>query len=240
MVKNPRSISHKNVDDSSSGIGECVNEDPTTALFGKWQTEPWHPPPADDGIVPKNERGNVELWSEKCLPPGTVHISLPRMLSVAKKLEIDFAPALVGFEIRSRRSVPVFEGIVVCQEYETALLEAYAEEEHRRNIEAEKRKESLTVAKWFQLLKSITTRQRLQATYQFSENDTQRILANNSVLPQTLSLSESNVANHPNTNHKNHTAHEHFFPEQNESYDEQSGIRTKVCACGFTLKVEEM
>ncbi|MCO5601952.1 hypothetical protein L7F22_056078 [Adiantum nelumboides] len=240
IVKNPRSISHKNVDDFSSGIGECVNEAPTTALFGKWQTEPWHPPPAVDGIVPKNERGNVELWSEKCLPPGTVHISLPRILSIAKKLEIDFAPALVGFEIRSRRSVPVFEGIVVCQEYETVLLEAYAEEEHRRNIEAKKRKESLAVAKWFQLLKSIATRQRLEATYKLFQNDSQRIPANSSVLPQTLSLSESNVANHLNTNYKNHTAHEHFFPEQNESYDEQSGICTKVCACGFTLKVEEM
>lgn len=65
----------------------------------------------------------MELWSEKCLPPGTVHISFPRILPVAKKLEIDFAPALVGFEIRNRRSVPVFEGIVVCQEHEIILLE---------------------------------------------------------------------------------------------------------------------
>jgi hypothetical protein len=29
------------------------NETATTSLFGKWQTEPWHPPAAVGGIVPK-------------------------------------------------------------------------------------------------------------------------------------------------------------------------------------------
>ena len=29
------------------------NEATTTSLFGKWQTEPWHPPAAIGGIVPK-------------------------------------------------------------------------------------------------------------------------------------------------------------------------------------------
>jgi len=28
------------------------------SLYGKWQTEPWFPPAAQNGIVPKNERGN--------------------------------------------------------------------------------------------------------------------------------------------------------------------------------------
>jgi xeroderma pigmentosum group C-complementing protein len=44
---------------------------------------------------------------------------------LAKKLEIDFAPAMVGYEIRNRKTVPVFEGIVVCKEYETLLLEVH-------------------------------------------------------------------------------------------------------------------
>ena len=67
----------------------------------------------------------MELWSEKCLPSGTVHINLPRIVPLAKKLEIDFAPAMVGYEIRNRKTVPVFEGIVVCKEYESLLLEVY-------------------------------------------------------------------------------------------------------------------
>ncbi|XVF20594.1 hypothetical protein REPUB_Repub12eG0013900 [Reevesia pubescens] len=73
--------------------------------------EPLHLPHAVDGIVPKNERGQVEVWSEKCLPPGTVHIRLPRVFSVAKKLEIDYAPAMVGFVFRNGRAAPVFDGM---------------------------------------------------------------------------------------------------------------------------------
>lgn len=65
----------------------------------------------------------MDVWSEKCLPPGTVHLRLPRVAFVAKRLEIDFAPAMVGFEFRNGRSFPVFEGIVVCTEFKDAILE---------------------------------------------------------------------------------------------------------------------
>lgn len=71
----------------------------------------------------QNERGQVDVWSEKCLPPGTVHIRLPRVFSVAKKLEIDYAPALVGFEFRNGRSYPIYDGIVVCSEFKDVILE---------------------------------------------------------------------------------------------------------------------
>jgi xeroderma pigmentosum group C-complementing protein len=73
--------------------------------------------------VSKNERGQVDVWSEKCLPPGTVHLRLPRLFQVAKRLGIDYAPAMVGFDYRSGRCLPVFDGIVVCTEFQSAILE---------------------------------------------------------------------------------------------------------------------
>ena len=45
------------------------------------------------------------------------------MVPVAKRLGIDFAPAMVGFEFRNGRSVPVYEGLVVCSEFRDAVLE---------------------------------------------------------------------------------------------------------------------
>lgn len=65
----------------------------------------------------------MEVWSEKCLPPGTVHLRLPRVFSVAKRLEIDYALAMVGFEFRNGQSYPVFDGIVVCAEFRDVILE---------------------------------------------------------------------------------------------------------------------
>lgn len=63
------------------------------------------------------------MFSEKCLPPGTVHLRLQRVVPVAKRLGIDFAPAMVGFEFRNGRSIPIYEGIVVCDEFKGAILE---------------------------------------------------------------------------------------------------------------------
>lgn len=64
----------------------------------------------------------MDVWSEKCLPPGTVHLRLPRVAFVARRLGIDYASAMVGFEYRNGKSVPSFEGIVVCSEFKDAVL----------------------------------------------------------------------------------------------------------------------
>jgi xeroderma pigmentosum group C-complementing protein len=40
-------------------------------------------------------------------------------------LEIDSAPAMVGFEFKNGRSYPVHQGIVVCAEFKDVLLEVY-------------------------------------------------------------------------------------------------------------------
>lgn len=43
-------------------------------IFGPWQVGPYEPPVAENGIVPRNAYGNVELFKECMLPIGTVHI----------------------------------------------------------------------------------------------------------------------------------------------------------------------
>ena len=85
--------------------------DEGTDLYGYWQTDPWTPGEAQDGLVPKNDRGNVDLWTSKHLPKGTVHIALPRVVGLAKKLGIDYAPAMIGFELKRSRWVPKIDGI---------------------------------------------------------------------------------------------------------------------------------
>ena len=43
-------------------------------MFGEWQTDPYIPPPAVDGKVPRNEFGNVELFQMSMLPLGTTYL----------------------------------------------------------------------------------------------------------------------------------------------------------------------
>ncbi|KAF3780297.1 DNA repair protein [Nymphaea thermarum] len=220
----------------------------TLELYGKWQTELLCLPHATDGIVPKNDRGQLEVWSEKCLPPGTVHLRLPRLEPVARRLGVDFAPAMVGFEFRNGQSVPLFEGIVVCQEFREAILEAYAEEEERRAAQEKIRNEALAVSRWTQLLSSIITRQRLKNSYETpSANPISHIPSDQGVGLEKEKIkldSYSPVCNQGDkftalsVTANNH--HEHVFPAENQSFDEESSLRTKRCPCGFSIQIEEM
>ncbi|XP_052196986.1 DNA repair protein RAD4 [Diospyros lotus] len=227
-------------------------------LYGKWQTEPLCLPCAVDGIVPKNERGQVDVWSEKCIPPGTVHLRLPRVAPVAKRLEIDFAPAMVGFEFRNGRSIPVFDGIVVCSEFKGAILEAYAEEEERREAEERKRSEAQAISRWYQLLSSIVTRQRLNKCY--GDNSTSQ---KSNEVPRAKDKLDVQFGGDKDDGHfpqceddqnildrkldavsiaPTEEEHEHVFltDDQVVCLDEQSFTRTKRCRCGFSIQVEEL
>ena len=109
--------------DRASGT---VNKDvPPLEIFGFWQTEIYVPPPAENGKVPRNEYGNVELFKEWMLPKGTVHVPLPGLNRVARKLGIDIAPAMIGWEYNRGGCHPMFDGFVVCEEFQETLLDAW-------------------------------------------------------------------------------------------------------------------
>ena len=58
-----------------------------------------------------------------------MHLQMPRLGPICKKLGVDYAPAMTGFDIRAGRSVPSIEGVVVCKEDEATVLQAYLQEE---------------------------------------------------------------------------------------------------------------
>ncbi|KAG6659951.1 hypothetical protein CIPAW_03G071800 [Carya illinoinensis] len=229
------------------------NYEGTIQLYGKWQLEALHLPRAVNGIVPKNERGQVEVWSEKCLPPGTVHLRLPRVFYVAKRLEIDYAPAMVGFEFRNGRSHPIFDGIVVCAEFKDAILEAYVEEEERREVEEKKRNEMQAISRWYQLLCSIITRQRLNNRYgESSLAQTSTDIQRNSRLCAHAGVCDGDGQSRVCQQEGTHSAkldsssaalsedHEHVFLTENQSFDDESLVLIKRCHCGFSVQVEEL
>ncbi|BBN03456.1 xeroderma pigmentosum group C-complementing protein [Marchantia polymorpha subsp. ruderalis] len=213
---------------------------PTTDLFGKWQCDPWRPPRAVNGIVPKNERGQIDCWSEYCIPPGTVHLRFPRLVPIVKALGIDFAPAMVGFEIRKRRSVPMYEGVVVCEEFKDVIMDAYRQEEEIRFGQLRRKREEVAIRRWRELLHSMATRERLKAAYEgFPLTNAENERHSNTPKKgtdskHTLGASKKKVPP------KQEVAHVHHFPDEDQTYDEDTGTTTKVCACGFTVHVEEM
>lgn len=61
---------------------------------------------------------------------GTRQIDQPRVAGVCKRLCVDYAMAMTGFDVRGGRSVPRFEGVVVCEEFAELVL-AESEKEQR-------------------------------------------------------------------------------------------------------------
>ncbi|XP_075014966.1 DNA repair protein complementing XP-C cells isoform X3 [Calonectris borealis] len=89
-------------------LAEPANRDKEDlALFGRWQTEDYQPPIAVDGKVPRNEYGNVYLFLPSMLPIGCVQLRLPNLNRLARKLDIDCAQAITGFDFHGGYSHPV-------------------------------------------------------------------------------------------------------------------------------------
>ncbi len=69
-----------------------VRENPELDLYGSWQTRPYEPGYAQNGKVPRNDFGNVELFQPCMLPHGCVHLrNMPNLLRTCRKLNIDCA-----------------------------------------------------------------------------------------------------------------------------------------------------
>jgi len=135
-------------------------------LYGYWQTKEYDPPHAQNGRVPRNEFGNVELFQPRMLPHGCVHLrGMPNLNRVCRKLHLDCAAAVVGFDAHGGFSHAVYDGWVVCVEHKDLILDAYRQEEieaHKRAIEKNKEK---VLGNWKKLIQGVIIRERLKAKY---------------------------------------------------------------------------
>ncbi|GAB0097557.1 hypothetical protein DMENIID0001_132070 [Sergentomyia squamirostris] len=136
-------------------------------VFGIWQTSAYVPPVAKDGIVPRNEYGNVELFKECMLPGNTVHLQLPGINKICKKLNIDCAPAITGFDFHNGWCHPTLDGFVICKEFEDTVLDAWNVEQDEAERKEEEKRNKRVYGNWRKLIKGLFIRARLQAKYNF-------------------------------------------------------------------------
>ncbi|EIW81219.1 Rad4-domain-containing protein [Coniophora puteana RWD-64-598 SS2] len=139
-------------------------------LYARNQTDLYKPPPIENGKVPKNDFGNIDLYVPSMLPPGGVHIPFKGVAKIARKLGFDFAEAVTGFEFRKRRAVPLIEGIVVSAENEAVIVEAFLAAEGDAEEKAKAKRLDQVHKRWVRLVQGLRIRQRLQAQYVDADN----------------------------------------------------------------------
>lgn len=135
-------------------------------LYGFWQTKQYEPPYAEGGRVPRNDFGNVELFQPCMLPRGCVHLrNMPNLMKVCRKLNIDCAAAVVGFDAHGGFSHAVTDGWVVCEEYKDIVTDAYREEEREANKRLIEKNQERILNNWKRLIRGLLIREKLKAKY---------------------------------------------------------------------------
>lgn len=150
--------------------GELIRDMPLE-LFGEWQTQEYDPPKAENGKVPRNAYGNVDMYQECMLPKGCAWLKLSGLPRVANKLGIDCAAAVVGFDNHCGSgygSHPVIEGFIVCEEFAETLQMAWEEEQMNIRKREEDKRQKRIWDNWKRLLKGVMIREKLRVKYKHS------------------------------------------------------------------------
>ncbi|KAK1849786.1 rad4 family protein [Colletotrichum chrysophilum] len=134
-------------------------------LYSLEQTDWIIPPPIKDGIIPKNDYGNIDLFAEHMCPEGAVHVPFRGAVKVCKRLGIDYAEAVVDFEFGNRMAVPVIQGVVIAEEYHDQVMEEIRkdEAERARKEDEKRRKEALRL--WSKFIKGLRIVERIRQDY---------------------------------------------------------------------------
>ncbi|XP_055918743.1 DNA repair protein complementing XP-C cells homolog [Eupeodes corollae] len=142
-----------------------VIKDQPLEIFGYWQTQDYEPPTAENGMVPRNAYGNVELFKECMLPKKTVHLHLPGLNRVCKKLGIDCASAVIGFDFHQGSCHPLYDGFVVCEEFADTVVDAWNKEQEEIERKEQDKYEARVYGNWKKLIKGLLIRERLKLKY---------------------------------------------------------------------------
>jgi len=134
-------------------------------LYSEAQTEWIIPDPIQDGRIPRNVFGNIDVYVPTMVPKGAVHIPLRGTARVCKRLGVDFAEACTGFEFGKQRAVPVLTGVVVAKENEDLVIDAWEAEEAERKRKEESKKEKLVLGLWRKFLLGLRIVERMKREY---------------------------------------------------------------------------
>jgi len=135
-------------------------------LYSVDQTEWIIPPPIQNGIIPKNAFGNMDVYVPTMVPKGAVHLPLKGTAKICRKLEIDYAEACTGFEFGKQRAVPVLTGVVVAAENETLVRDAWRAEQKEIKRKEDTKRTGMVLHWWRKMLLGLRVIERMRVEYQ--------------------------------------------------------------------------
>ncbi|CCG82882.1 putative DNA repair protein Rad4 [Taphrina deformans PYCC 5710] len=134
-------------------------------LYSERQTDIYVPQPVVDGIVPKNNFRNIDLFMTSMLPAGSLHLPGKEAEKAAQILGIDYAVAITGFDHANRQTVPIKTGVVVATEFADAMNQVQEALLDEATIALERQKQLAALGRWSHFLRSLRIRAHVQSRY---------------------------------------------------------------------------
>lgn len=157
----------REVEEAQRDGGEKLKQ----GLYSWDQTDWIIPPPIEDGVIPKNAFGNMDCYVPTMVPKGAVHIPLRSTMKICKRLGIDYAEAVTGFEFGKQRAVPVITGVVVAAENEDLVIEEWEKDEEGRRRKEDEKQEKAALTGWRKMLMGLRIYERVRNEYGGDEVD---------------------------------------------------------------------
>jgi xeroderma pigmentosum group C-complementing protein len=134
-------------------------------LYSFEQTDWIIPPPIENGIIPKNSFGNMDVYVPSMVPKGAVHIPRRGTVRICKKLGIDYAEAVTGFEFGARMAIPIITGVVVAEENEDMVWEQWMKDEAERVRKEDEKRTKAAIGMWRKFLMGLRIVARVREEY---------------------------------------------------------------------------
>ncbi|KAK3307302.1 uncharacterized protein B0T15DRAFT_529854 [Chaetomium strumarium] len=151
----------REIAEAEAATGEKVLQ----GLYSFDQTDWIIPPPIENGVIPKNEYGNIDMFAEHMCPEGAVHVPYRGAMRVAKRLGIDFAEAVVDFEFGHRMAVPVIQGVVIAEEHYDRVMEELAKDEAEKKRKEDEKRRKAALAMWRKFIMGMRILERIKQDY---------------------------------------------------------------------------
>nr|POE54482.1 dna repair protein rhp42 [Quercus suber] len=131
-------------------------------LYSREQTDWIIPPPIEDGVIPKNAFGNMDVYVPTMVPKGAIHLPLKGSAKLCRKLDIDYAEACTGFEFGKQRAVPVLTGVVVAEEHEMLVRDAWRADRQEIKRKEDTKRTAASLSLWRKMLLALRVLDRIK------------------------------------------------------------------------------
>ncbi|CAI2349861.1 unnamed protein product [Caenorhabditis sp. 36 PRJEB53466] len=124
-------------------------------VYGYWQTEPFRRPQLENGKIPHNEYGNVYMFNDSMCPLDCVHLKLPGLIQISRKLNRQCVQAVVGWAFDGGWTHPVMDGAIVLQKDAEEFTREWEKANSGREEKEDKKRVERVYDYWRRMIKGV-------------------------------------------------------------------------------------